>query len=106
MNPNYSEFKFPSIKAHPWKQVFHKRTPPEAIDLITKVLVYEPAKRLLPLQVLAHSFFDELRDENTRIPNGNRLPDLFDFSDEEKRSGGTQIMEKLIPQWYRGKTQK
>lgn len=46
MNPNYSEFKFPSIKAHPWKQVFHKRTAPEAIDLMTKLLVYEPAKRL------------------------------------------------------------
>ena len=46
MNPNYSEFKFPSIKAHPWKQVFHKRTQPEAIDMMSKILVYEPAKRI------------------------------------------------------------
>lgn len=24
MNPNYSEFKFPQIKAHPWSKVFLK----------------------------------------------------------------------------------
>ena len=101
MNPNYSEFKFPSIKAHPWKQVFHKRRQPDAIDMIQKVLVYEPTKRLTPLQVLAHPFFDELRDENTRIPNGNPLPDLFDFTEEEKRSGGTQLIDQLVPQWYK-----
>lgn len=29
MNSNYSEFKFPQIKAHPWKGVFRARTPPE-----------------------------------------------------------------------------
>lgn len=26
MNPNYSEFKFPQIKAHPWNRVFRSRT--------------------------------------------------------------------------------
>jgi len=49
MNPNYSEFKFPSIKAHPWKQVFHKRRQPDAIEMIQKILVYEPTKRMTPL---------------------------------------------------------
>ena len=33
MNPNYTEFKFPQIKAHPWQKVFRARTSPEAIDL-------------------------------------------------------------------------
>ena len=27
MNPNYTEFKFPHIKAHPWSKVFSKRLP-------------------------------------------------------------------------------
>ena len=27
MNPNYSEFKFPQIKAHPWNKVFRSKTP-------------------------------------------------------------------------------
>jgi hypothetical protein len=34
MNPNYTEFKFPQIKAHPWSKVFSKRLPQEAIDLV------------------------------------------------------------------------
>lgn len=34
MNPNYTEFKFPQIKAHPWTKVFSKRMPPDAINLV------------------------------------------------------------------------
>jgi hypothetical protein len=34
MNPNYTEFQFPQIKAHPWSKVFSKRLPPDAIDLV------------------------------------------------------------------------
>jgi glycogen synthase kinase 3 beta len=69
--------------------------------MIQKVLVYEPTKRMTPLQVIAHPFFDELRDENTRIPNGNALPDLFDFTEEEKRVGGTTLINSLVPDWYK-----
>jgi serine/threonine protein kinase len=100
MNPNYSEFKFPQIKAHPWNKVFRSRTPPDAIDLISKLLVYNPERRLKPLEALCHGFFDELRDKNTRLPNGNPLPDLFAFQKEEISSTSPQIMEQLIPDWY------
>ena len=31
MNPNYTEFKFPQIKAHPWAKVFSKRLPPDVL---------------------------------------------------------------------------
>jgi hypothetical protein len=34
MNPNYTEFKFPQIKPHPWSKVFSKRLPADAIDLV------------------------------------------------------------------------
>ena len=36
MNPNYTEFKFPQIKAHPWAKVFSKRMPPDAVDLVSQ----------------------------------------------------------------------
>ena len=36
MNPNYTEFKFPQIKAHPWSKVFSKRLPPDAIELVRR----------------------------------------------------------------------
>ena len=52
MNPNYSEFKFPSIKAHPWKKVFRQKTPEDAIDLISRLLVYNPERRLKPIEAL------------------------------------------------------
>ncbi|VVA32318.1 PREDICTED: shaggy-related kinase, partial [Prunus dulcis] len=31
------------------------------------------------LEALAYPFFDELRDPNTRLPNGRFLPPLFNF---------------------------
>jgi glycogen synthase kinase 3 beta len=80
--------------------VFRSRTPPDAIDLISKLLVYNPERRLKPLEALCHGFFDELRDKNTRLPNGNPLPDLFAFQKEEISSTSPQIMEQLIPEWY------
>jgi glycogen synthase kinase 3 beta len=51
--------------------VFRSRTPHEAVDLISKILVYNPERRLSPLETLLHPFFDELRDKSTKLPNGN-----------------------------------
>ncbi|XP_041372510.1 glycogen synthase kinase-3 beta-like isoform X2 [Gigantopelta aegis] len=83
MNPNYSEFKFPQIKAHPWTKVFRPRTPAEAIQVVSKLLEYTPSARISPLQACAHSFFNELREPSTRLPNGRELPPLFNFSSHE-----------------------
>jgi glycogen synthase kinase 3 beta len=50
-----------------------------AIDLVCRLLDYTPGTRLTPLEACAHAFFDELRDPETRLPNGS-LPLLFNFS--------------------------
>lgn len=83
MNPNYTEFKFPQIKAHPWTKVFRPRTPPEAIQLVSRLLEYTPSARISPLEACAHTFFDELRDPSTRLPNGRELPPLLNFTPQE-----------------------
>ncbi|XP_047534301.1 glycogen synthase kinase-3 beta-like isoform X5 [Vanessa atalanta] len=83
MNPNYTEFKFPQIKSHPWAKVFRACTPPDAISLVSRLLEYTPGARLSPLQACAHSFFDELREPNARLPNGRPLPPLFNFTEYE-----------------------
>lgn len=53
MNPNYTEFKFPQIKAHPWSKVFSKRLPPEAVDLVGDAVWHvgcvEPLDNLCPV---------------------------------------------------------
>ncbi|CAI7885046.1 unnamed protein product, partial [Closterium sp. NIES-53] len=82
MNPNYTEFKFPQIKAHPWHKVFSKRVPAEAVDLVSRLLQYSPNLRCSAAEALVHPFFDEIKDPNTRLPNGKPLPPLFNFKKE------------------------
>lgn len=106
MNPNYTDFRFPQIKAHPWHkvwlfgknlhvlqfgiflfwiysqllandmrlpvcfltQIFHKRMPPEAIDLASRLLQYSPSLRctavspLFSLLTLLSQKFPNLSD--------------------------------------------
>lgn len=82
MNPNYTEFKFPQIKAHPWHkvlvaycidadfsvylvqsfycivyQIFHKRMPPEAVDLVSRLLQYSPNLRSTAVSISYLFFF-------------------------------------------------
>jgi len=63
-------------------KVFRPRTPPEAIELVSRLLEYTPSSRITPLEACAHNFFDELRDPNTRLPNGRDLPPLFNFTEQ------------------------
>uniref|UniRef100_A0AAQ4QXT2 [tau protein] kinase n=1 Tax=Gasterosteus aculeatus aculeatus TaxID=481459 RepID=A0AAQ4QXT2_GASAC len=103
MNPNYTEFKFPQIKAHPWTKVFKPRTPPEAIALCSRLLEYTPASRFSPLEACSHAFFEELRQPNTRLPSGRELPMLFNFSTTEL-SIQPQLNSTLIPPHARSHT--
>lgn len=80
MNPEYKEYKFPQIKPMVWEKVFRTKTPKETINFVSKLLVYNPASRPRPLVALLDNYFDELRDPNTRLPNGMPLPDLFSFT--------------------------
>jgi len=96
MNPNYMEHKFPQIKPHPFSKVFRPRTPPEAIDLVSKLLEYTPEARLSAVEAMAHPFFDELRQEGMRMPNGKDFPRLFDFTREEL-SSRPDLIPRLVP---------
>ncbi|KAI8572421.1 hypothetical protein RHMOL_Rhmol01G0196900 [Rhododendron molle] len=70
MNPNYTEFKFPQIKAHPW----HK------------------------LEACAHPFFDDLRQPNASLPTGQPLPPLFNFTPKELAAASQELRRQLIPE--------
>lgn len=100
MNPNYTEFRFPQIRQHPWSRVFKSRTPQDAVDFIASVLIYSPQIRPTPMQALLHPFFDELRDRSTTLPNGDQLPDLFNFTPEEISSTTHEVVQRLTPSWY------
>ncbi|KAL5529419.1 GSK1 [Sanghuangporus baumii] len=96
MNPNYMEHKFPQIKPHPFHKVFRPRTAPEAIDLVAKLLEYTPEARLSAIEAMCHPFFDELKVEGMRMPNGKDFPRLFDFTREEL-SIRPDLMRQLVP---------
>jgi len=101
MNPNYSEFKFPQIKAHPWTKVFRPRTPSEAILLVSRLLEYTPSGRMTPLEACSHAFFDELREPGTKLPNGKDLPLLFNFTQHELAIA-PELNSVLIPSHSEG----
>ncbi|GAB2285443.1 Shaggy- protein kinase zeta [Dionaea muscipula] len=103
MKPNYTDFRFPQIKAHPWHKVFHKRMPPEAIDLASRLLQYSPSLRCTALEACAHSFFDELREPKARLPNGRPLPPLFNFK-QEIAGASLELINRLIPEHVRRQT--
>ena len=75
------------------KNLFRKSTDTQAIDLIKKILVYDPKNRLKPFEAMAHAYFDDLRKEDTKLPNGSALPDLFNFDAEELLSADAGMSE-------------
>ena len=55
------------------------------LDLVDKMMVYDPRKRATSCELLAHQYFDELRDKITyeHIKSQFKLKDFFNFSEEE-----------------------
>jgi glycogen synthase kinase 3 beta len=102
MNPNYKEYRFPQIKPLPWEKVFRSRTPKDSIDFVSKLLQYDPKARPIPIQSLADPYFNELRDQTTRLPSGGPLPDqLFIFTQEELALISKETYDQIVPPWIK-----
>lgn len=74
MNENFTEFRFPAIRIYPFSKVFDGSIEREALEIISRLLVYEPSKRLTPTQALKHPFFKKIHEKNVKLPNGEKLP--------------------------------
>ena len=62
MNPHFKDHKFPDIKPLPLEKIFKYREIPEFfLDLISKLLVYNPTKRITAEKALEHTYFDEIK---------------------------------------------
>ena len=77
MNKEITEFRFPDIKKQKWEEIFSENVDKEAVELIEQILVFIPQSRPKADDVLKHSFFDQLREKETRLPNGSKLPIEF-----------------------------
>jgi serine/threonine protein kinase len=113
MNPEYTKFKFPIVKCYTFKEIFKNRNdvPEEFIDLISKLLVYDPKIRLTPLQALMHPFFDEFRiDKKYKFHFQKNIinkkedillpPKFFEFTPEEIQFDKMNLIKNIIPSWY------
>lgn len=92
MNPNYKDNKFPFIQPIVWKNVFKdKVVSDEYIDLVSKLLLYDPKSRLSAMRALCHPFFNELRSPKLNSEPMTPMPipipkHLFNFTEEEIQS--------------------
>jgi glycogen synthase kinase 3 beta len=93
--------RLPNIQPTDFKKRFKRSTNPQAIDLLKKILCYDPNERITPLEALMHPYFDELRRQRLTI-NGKKIVDLFNFNDAEL-SSNPGLKGSLVPQWYKGK---
>ncbi|KAI5954066.1 gsk3 [Candida margitis] len=72
MNPNYMEHRFPQIKPIPLHKIF-KKMAPDCIQFLIKVLQYSPLERISCIEAMVDPYFDELRNESTKLPNYRKL---------------------------------
>jgi serine/threonine protein kinase len=108
MNSNVVEFDIPTVKQKSWDLIFPKDTSKEALNLIRKMLKYNPTARITALDALMHPFFDDLRLKHIKFPLKQvedeqiqpPMPDLFNFTPEEKERIEPELLQKLIPKWY------
>ncbi|KAH8360911.1 hypothetical protein KR200_000025, partial [Drosophila serrata] len=69
-----------------WDLLLNVQVPRDLSDLLNSCMVYDFTVRILPMVACAHVAFDELRVMDTlgcRMPNGQKLPQLFNFDDKE-----------------------
>lgn len=96
MNPALTSVKFKDVKPYPLYKIFRNKAHNEAVELLSKVLVYNPARRPSAMEILTYPFFDVLRDPDTLLPNGEKVPDfLFEFTEEEEKMAGPEMMKTL-----------
>ena len=100
MNPNYTEFKFPQIKAHPWSKVFHKRLKDRPWTS-SRTCSCTPPTCDSGFGICCHRYFDDLRirGEDSGREAAASAVRLHRGRVEELHA---EMRARLIPEWYRG----
>jgi serine/threonine protein kinase len=91
----YMQKRDPHIKRKTLKELI-PTAPPQALDLISKLLSFDPSQRISALEVLKHPFLEELYDpkNDDQIQEGE-LINFYDF-EFEQFSINKDILRELI----------
>ncbi|MCQ2820388.1 MAG: serine/threonine-protein kinase [archaeon] len=86
-------------KGIPIEDVF-PNMPKELLNLLSRIFVYNPKKRITALEIMAHPFFNDIKNVEI-FQNGKYIvPNIFDFSKKEiQMSKNKEIFKKIIPEW-------
>jgi len=85
------------VKKTPWKQLF-PGAPELALDLLDKLLSFNPKKRISVSQALKHPYFKSLHRDND--PGMADCPTQFDFSWEQKEFDEKRIQDLIWEEIY------
>lgn len=101
MNPSYTDHKFPKIKPVPLQRIF-KAMPIEIIELMNKLLQYDPNQRITCIDAMLDECFNEIRHEGGKLPSfrstTSNFPPLFNLNAIEL-SVRPQYNHILVPDW-------
>lgn len=90
LNPLFkSDVKIQQLPPKKWTKILPKADP-LLTGLLSRLLMYDPEKRLDPFEALKHEYFAELK--GCKI-NGQSLPFLFEFTECNFQSN---TVEKLL----------
>ena len=99
MNPYFEGYKFPHVKVKTWEQTF-EGFDVEIVEFLKEIIVYSPQIRPTAMQVLTHTFFDDLKVQGCKMPDGLDLPPLFNWTKEELENY-PDLVKRITPDWFR-----
>ena len=100
MNPHYPATSFPAVAHAGLGALLSHIATPDTIELLTRLLSYDPKRRPRAVEAMAHPFFDEVKQysrECRSLPLHQQPPDLLDFTENELRAAGEcGVLDRLI----------
>lgn len=91
-----------NAKPVPLEKIF-PGAPANLLNLLSKIFVYNPRKRISAIEIMAHPFFDDLRNQEVCQNGKYIIPNLYDFSKKEiSMSKKKELFKTIIPEWSEG----
>jgi serine/threonine protein kinase len=82
----------PTLDPTEWKHVFPESADADAINLLARLLVWDPDKRITVDQALEHPFLDDLHD-----PDEEPTCDAFVFAEDDEEKDPRDLSQYRSP---------
>uniref|UniRef100_A0A0K0G053 Glycogen synthase kinase 3 alpha (inferred by orthology to a zebrafish protein) n=1 Tax=Strongyloides venezuelensis TaxID=75913 RepID=A0A0K0G053_STRVS len=83
LNYNNSKRPLPHIAGPNWPKLLIRNSTPDCLDILSKLLTYNPTKRPKAYEILLDPYFESLVDPNVTLNTKFEMPKLFNFTSME-----------------------